>query len=234
MTPDEQKRAAGEAATMLVDESVHVIGLGTGSTAVHFVRALPARLAAAGLQGRVCVATSTVTAALAREVGLTIIELDDVGAIDLTVDGADELGPSLACIKGAGGALLREKLVWEASRRCVAIVDASKRVALLGRAPLPIEVERFGHLTTLRRIVAGLADCGVPAAPRLRLGADGAPYVTDGGNFIYDAPCGAILDPPGVEAALKSITGVIEHGLFLGLAQRALVGTDDGVVTVTA
>jgi len=234
VTADEQKRAAGEAATALVDESVHVIGLGTGSTAVHFVRALPGRLAAAGLQGRVCVATSTATAALARDVGLTVTELDDAGAIDLTVDGADELGPALACIKGAGGALLREKLVWEASRRCVVIVDASKRVAMLGRFPLSIEVVSFGHTTTLRRIVAGLADCGVPAAPRLRLAADGAPFVTDNGNFIYDAPCGAILDPPGVEAALKSITGVVEHGLFLGLAQRALVGTDEGVVTVTA
>jgi ribose 5-phosphate isomerase A len=234
MTADEQKRAAGEAATALVDESVHVIGLGTGSTAVHFVRALPGRLAAAGLQGRVCVATSNSTAVLAREVGLTVTELDDVGAIDLTVDGADELGPALACIKGAGGALLREKLVWEASRRCVVIVDASKRVAMLGRFPLSIEVVSFGHTTTLRRIVAGLADCGVPATPRLRLAADGAPFVTDNGNFIYDAPCGAILDPPGVEAALKSITGVVEHGLFLGLAQRALVGTDEGVVTVAA
>jgi ribose 5-phosphate isomerase A len=232
MTPDEQKRAVGEAAAALVDETIHVIGLGTGTTAVHFVRALPARLAALGLQGRVCVATSISTAALAREVGLTVAELDDVGAVDFTVDGADEIGPALACIKGAGGALLREKLVWEASRRCVAIADASKRVALLGRAPLPIEVERFGHTTTLRRIVAGLTDCGVPAVPRLRLGADGAPYVTDGGNLIYDAPCGAILDPPGVEAALKSITGVVDHGLFLGLAERALIGTDEGVVTV--
>jgi len=234
MTADEQKRAAGEAAAALVDDSIHVIGLGTGTTAVHFVRALPARLAALGLQGRVCVATSIATAALAREVGLTVAELDDVGAIDLTVDGADELGPGLACIKGAGGALLREKLVWEASRRCIAIVDASKRVAMLGRFPLSIEVVAFGHTTTLRRIVAGLADCGAPATPRLRLTADGSPYVTDSGNFIYDAPCGAILDPPGVEAALKSITGVVEHGLFLGLAERALVATDEGVVTVTA
>jgi ribose 5-phosphate isomerase A len=230
VTADEQKRAAGEAAAALVDETVFVIGLGSGSTAAHFVRALPARLAAAGLAGRTCVATSSGTAALAREAGLTLTELDQAGAIDLTVDGADELGPALACIKGGGGALLREKLVWEASRRCVVIADASKRVAMLGRFPLPIEVEPFGHTTTLRRIVAGLADCGVAAVPRLRLDAAGAPFVTDGGSFIYDAPCGAILDPPGVEAALKSITGVVEHGLFLGLAERALVGSDAGVV----
>jgi ribose 5-phosphate isomerase A len=112
----------------------------------------------------------------------------------------------------------------------VAIADASKRVAMLGRVPLPIEVIGFGHTTTLRRIVAGLADCGVAAVPRLRLTADGAPLVTDGGNLIYDAPCGAILDPTGVEAALKSITGVVDHGLFLGLADAALIATDEGVV----
>jgi ribose 5-phosphate isomerase A len=232
MTPDEQKRAAAEAAVRLIDASAHVIGLGSGSTAAHFVRALPAHLAAAGLGGRVCVATSSITAGMAIEVGLQIVELDDVGTIDLTVDGADEIGPGLACVKGAGGALLREKLVWEASRRCVAIADASKHVAMLGRFPLSIEVEPFGHTTTLRRIIAGLADCGVAATPRLRLTAEGAPYLTDGSNYIYDAPCGAILDPPGVEAALKSITGVVDHGLFLGLAERALIGTDDGVVTI--
>ena len=232
MTPDEQKRAAAEAAVRLIDASVHVIGLGSGSTAAHFVRALPAHLAAAGLGGRVCVATSSVTAQIAIEVGLQVIGLDEVGMIDLTVDGADEIGPDLACVKGAGGALLREKLVWEASRRCVAIADASKRVAMLGRFPLSIEVEPFGHTTTLRRIIAGLADCGVAATPRLRLTEGGAPYLTDGANYIYDAPCGAILDPPGVEAALKSITGVVDHGLFLGLAERALVGTDEGVVTL--
>ncbi len=231
MSADEQKRASGAAAAELVDESVFVIGLGTGSTAAHFVRALPARLAAAGLGGRVCVPTSEATAALAREVGLSVVELDRAGTIDLTVDGADEIGPGLALIKGAGGALLREKLVWEASRRCVVIADASKRVAMLGRFPLPIEVVAFGHTTTLRRIVAGLADCGVAAAPRLRLRGD-QPFVTDSGNLVYDAPCGAILDPAGVEAALKSITGVVDHGLFLGLAECALIGTDDGVVRV--
>ena len=231
MTPDAQKRAAAEAAVALIDASVHVIGLGSGSTAAHFVRALPAHLAAARLDGRACVPTSSGTAAIAVEVGLALVGLDEVGTIDLTVDGADEIGPGLACLKGAGGALLREKLVWEASRRCVVIGDASKRVAMLGRFPLPVEVEPFGHTTTLRRIIAGLADCGVAATPRLRLTADGAPFVTDGGNYIYDASCGAILDPPGVEAALKSITGVVEHGLFLGLAERALISTDEGVVT---
>jgi ribose 5-phosphate isomerase A len=232
MTPDEHKRAAGEAAAELVDESIHVIGLGTGSTAAYFVEALARRLKAAGLTNRNCVPTSLGTAGHARSLGLSLRELDQVGSIDLTVDGADEIGPGLALIKGAGGALLREKLVWEASRRVVVIGDAAKRVAMLGRAPLPIEVVPFGHTTTVRRIVAGLADCGVPANPVLRL-KNGAPFVTDCGNLIYDATCGAILDPPGVEAALKSITGVVDHGLFLGLAGTALIGTDEGVVTLT-
>jgi ribose 5-phosphate isomerase A len=231
VSADDQKRAAAEAAAVLVDDSVHVIGLGSGTTSAHFVYVLARRLEAQRLTGRACVATSEVIAALAREVGLTLVALDDVGRIDLTVDGADEIGPDLALIKGAGGALLREKLVWEASRRCVVIADASKRVAMLGRFTLPIEVVPFGHTTTLRRIVDGLADCGVAAAPRLRL-KDGAPFVSDSGNLIYDAPCGAILDPPGVEAALKSITGVVEHGLFLGLAERALIATDEGVIDV--
>jgi len=232
VSPDAQKEAAGQAAVQLVDAATFVIGLGTGTTAAHFVRALPAHLAAAGLANRTFVATSEATATLARSVGLTITDLDQVGHIDLTVDGADEIGPDLALIKGGGAALLREKLVWEASRRCVVIADASKRVAMLGRFPLPIEVVRFGHATTLRRIVGGLADCGVAATPRLRLAGD-APLVTDNGNYIYDAPCGAILDPVGVEAALKSITGVVDHGLFLGLAERALLATDEGVVTLT-
>jgi ribose 5-phosphate isomerase A len=227
MSADDQKRAAGEAAAALVQPGM-VVGLGTGSTADWFVRALGARRL--DIRG---VPTSEATAALAAEVGIELVELDAVGTIDLTVDGADEIGPGLSLIKGAGAALLREKLVWEASRRCVVIADASKVVAILGAAfPLPIEVVAFGHATTLRRIVGGLADCGVIAAPRLRL-KDGAPVVTDSGNLIYDAPCGAILDPQAVEAALKSITGVVEHGLFLGLTREALIGTSTGVERLT-
>lgn len=233
MTTEEHKRMAAEAAAALVDDTMHVIGLGSGTTAVWFVRALAERLGGGGMAGRACVATSVATADLARSLGLPLIELDDAGTIDLTVDGADEIGPELSLIKGAGGALLREKLVWEASRRVVVIADAAKRVEMLGRRyPLPIEVAAFGHTTTLRRIIEGLAHCGVAAQPRLRLAPDGAPMRTDGGNLIYDAPCGAILDPAGVEAALKSITGVMDHGLFLDLAQMALIGTDDGVVTL--
>ena len=222
---DDQKRAVGLAAAELVEPGM-TVGLGTGSTAVHFVQALAARR----LEVR-CVPTSEATAALARSLGLELVDLDAAGGIDLTIDGADEIGPGLALIKGGGAALLREKLVWSASRRCVVIADASKPVELLGAFPLPIEVVAFGHRTTLRRIEAGLTDCGIPATPKLRA-KDGAPVRTDGGNLIYDAPCGAILDPTGVEAALKSITGVVDHGLFLGLAERALIGTDHGVDTL--
>src|SRR5439155_15993566 len=124
----------------------------------------------------------------ARLMRIRLVDLNDARQIDLTVDGADEIGPGLSLIKGAGGALVREKLVWEASRRCVVIADAAKRVAMLGRFPLPIEVVAFGHATTALRICDALAECDIGAAPRLRL-KDGAPVKTDGGNLIYDAAC---------------------------------------------
>jgi ribose 5-phosphate isomerase A len=222
MSAEDPKRAVGEAAAELVQSGM-IVGLGTGTTAVWLVRALAERR----LDIR-CVPTSQATAALARELGLVLMDLDDVREIDLTIDGADEIGPDLALIKGGGAALLREKLVWEASRRCVCIADASKVVQTLGAFPLPIEVVTFGHTTTLRRITGGLADCGILTAPRLRQ-KNGAVVVTDSGNLIYDASCGAILDPASVEAALKSITGVVEHGLFLGLTKEALIGTSLGV-----
>jgi ribose 5-phosphate isomerase A len=222
MSAEDSKRAVGEAAAELVQSGM-IVGLGTGTTAAWLVRALAERR----LDIR-CVPTSEETAALARELGLAVIDLDDVREIDLTIDGADEIGPDLALIKGAGAALLREKLVWEVSRRCVCIADASKVVQTLGACPLPIEVVAFGHTTTLRRITGGLADCGILTAPRLRQ-KDGAVVVTDSGNLIYDASCGAILDPASVEAALKSITGVVDHGLFLGLTKEALIGTSLGV-----
>ena len=227
MTPDEQKRAVGEAAAELVEPGM-VVGLGTGSTAAWFVRALGARKA--DIRG---VATSEATADLARLMKIPLLELDEAGQIDLTVDGADEIGPGLSLIKGGGAALLREKLVWEASKTCVAIADGSKNVARLGAFPLPIEVVAFGHSTTVRRVNAVLKAQGFAAEARLRV-KDGAVVRTDGGNLIYDAALGAIDDPAALAAALKAVTGVVEHGLFLGLARRALLGTDAGVVTLTA
>jgi ribose 5-phosphate isomerase A len=225
LSAEDQKRAAGEAAAALVEGGM-TVGLGTGSTAVHFVRALAAR----GLDIR-GVATSEATAALAASLGIPLLDLDDAGTIDLTVDGADEIGPGLALIKGGGAALLREKLVWEASARRVVIADAAKTPGRFGAYPLPIEVVAFGHASTARRIDRALGDLGfaVRAALRVR---DGAPVRTDGGNLIYDAACGAIGDPATLARILKQLTGVVEHGLFLGLAERALLGTDDGVVTL--
>lgn len=217
-----QKRAAGEAAAALVEDGM-VVGLGTGSTAVWFVKALGARVLDV-----VCVATSRATAELALSLGLKVAELGETREIDLTVDGADEIGPGLSLIKGGGGALLREKLVWEASRRCVVIADAAKRLPVLGRYPLPIEVVAFGHRTTALRICDALSECDIGVAPRLRMN-DGQPALTDGGNLIYDAPCGRIEDPAALASALKSVTGVVEHGLFLDLADEALIGTPGGV-----
>lgn len=226
MTADDQKRISGAAAADLVEDGM-VVGLGTGSTAVWFVKALAAR----GLDIR-GVPTSENTANLARELGIPLLGLDDIKVIDLTVDGADEVGPGLSLIKGAGAALLREKLVWEASSRCVVIADAGKRVKKLGQTfALPIEVVRFGHPHTGRRLADIAAEFDLPP-PRLRT-ADRGVVVTDGGNVIYDLTSGGIADPAALGAALKSITGVVDHGLFLDLADEALIGTDQGVVKLT-
>lgn len=225
MDADAQKKASGEAAAALVQPGM-IVGLGTGSTAAWFVKALAERrLDVTG------VATSVATAELASSLGMKLAELDEVSAIDLTVDGADEIGPALSLIKGGGAALLREKLVWEASKRCVVIADAAKRVPTLGKFPLPIEVVAFGHKSTALRICDALAECDLGVAPRLRM-KDGAPVRTDGGNLIYDAACGRIEEPAALADALKSVTGVVDHGLFLDLADMALVGTPDGVVTL--
>jgi ribose 5-phosphate isomerase A len=220
-----QKRAAGEAGASLVKAGM-VVGLGTGSTAVYFVRALAERRL-----DITCVATSNSTADLAQSLGLRVAELGDTPPIDLTVDGADEIGPGLALIKGAGGALLREKLVWEASKRCVVIADAAKPVKVLGQFPLPIEVVAFGHKLTALRIGDALSGCDLGAAPRLRV-RDGQPVRTDSGNVLYDVACGRIEAPAALAQALKCVTGVVEHGLFLDLADQALIGGPDGVTVL--
>ena len=227
MTVEAQKRTAGQAAAALV-ESGMTVGLGTGSTAAFFVEALGERVAREHLKIR-GVATSQATEILATQLNIPLLDLNDAGEIDLTVDGADEIGPGLTLIKGGGAALLREKLVWEASRRCVVIADAAKRVGRLGAFPLPVEVVAFGHKTTARRLCDALAECDLGAAPALRM-RDGAPVRTDGGGVVYDIACGVILDPSHLADALKAVTGVVEHGLFLDLADEALIGLADGTI----
>jgi ribose 5-phosphate isomerase A len=220
---DEQKRICREAAAALVENGM-TIGLGTGTTAAWFVRSIAAR----GLKVK-GVPTSEAIAQLAGDLGVDLVDLNQAVTLDLCVDGADECGPGLTLIKGGGAALLREKLVWEASRRCVCIADESKLVKSLGEFPLPIEVITFGHRTTALRITDVLADYDIGAAPRLRL-TDGQPVRTDSGNIIYDVPCGLIADPAGLADALKSVTGVVEHGLFIDLADEALIGMADATV----
>ena len=224
---DLQKQRAGEAAAAIIQPGM-TVGLGTGSTAAWFVKALAAR----DLANLRCVPTSEATADLARSLGLPLTTLEDVARIDVTVDGADEVGPGLALIKGGGAALLREKLVWEASDRCVVIADAAKVVKALGKFALPIEVVAFGHKTTANRIADVLADHEIGMPARLRT-ADRGIVRTDGGNVIYDVACGVIADPARLAADLKSLTGVVEHGLFLDLAEEAIIGADDGVQTLT-
>jgi ribose 5-phosphate isomerase A len=226
MSADDQKRIAGEAAAALVENGM-TVGLGTGSTAAWFVKALAGR----ALDIR-SVPTSVATAELATSLGMTLATLDEVKGIDLTVDGADEIGPGLTLIKGGGAALLREKLVWEASKRCVVIADAAKVVPALGAFALPIEVVAFGHIHTQARLCDALAACDIDIAPRWRK-KDGEPVKTDGGNYVYDAACREIADPAMLADALKLVTGVVEHGLFLDLADEAIIGTDNGVQRLT-
>ena len=201
-----------------------VVGLGTGSTADAFLRALGARVAS-GL--RVTgVPTSEQTERLARELGIPVASLDAVGRIDLGVDGADEIDPALDAVKGRGGALLFEKLVAEACDDYLLIAAASKRVAQLGtRLPLPVEVVPLGWEQTAARVAA------VGVAPTLRPGPGGAPYRSDGGHFILDCETGPITDAAALAARLKQVTGVVDHGLFVGLATRVFFAEPDGTVT---
>jgi ribose 5-phosphate isomerase A len=228
MTADEQKQAVGEAALQYVKDGMKV-GLGTGSTAAWFVKAI-AREVKAGKKVTL-VSTSVQTTQLAESLGLTIRDINDVGTLDLCVDGADEIGEGLALIKGGGGALLREKLIWEQAKTCVVIADAAKHVAMLGKFPLPIEVEPFAFKGTVNRICDVLLEYDIEKVPVQRK-RDGQPFITDGGNLIFDVACGAIHDPAGLAHELKSLTGVVDHGLFLDLAEVALLGTDTGVRTV--
>lgn len=225
MSVDLKKRAAA-AALDFVEPGMR-LGLGTGSTADEFTRVLGARVAA-GLDV-IGVPTSERTRILAGSLGIRLATLDDLPELDLTVDGADEVGPGLALIKGGGGALLREKIVAGASARMVVIADGSKVVDCLGAFPLPIEVIPFGLRSTELRIAALAARLGLTGPVVLRRAADGAPYLTDGGHFILDASFRRIPDPHGLADALVAIPGVVEHGLFLGMATAAVIAGAEGI-----
>lgn len=222
------KRAAAARAALLVEDGMR-LGLGTGSTARHFV-ALVGERVRAGL-GVVAVPTSEATRRQAEGEGIPLTTLDETPELDLTVDGADEVGPGLALIKGGGGALLREKIVARASRRMVVIADASKRVERLGAFPLPLEVVPWGLGATRRAILGALAACGC-AGPLVLREAGGAPYVTDQGHHILDAHLGRIEDPAALAAALQALPGLVEHGLFVGLASGAVIAAEGGLVEV--
>jgi len=224
------KRAAAEAALAEVRPGMR-LGLGTGSTARHFVELLGARVSLGF--ACLCVPTSEQTAAQARSLGIPLTDLDETPRLYLTVDGADEIGPRLTLIKGAGGALLREKIVAAASDRMVVIADARKRVKTLGRFALPIEVDAFGLEVTTRAVAAVMKAAGAEGEPVLRR-RDGKPFVTDGGHLILDALFGRISAPEALSLALSAIPGVVEHGLFIGLCKRAYVAGSGGVAVIDA
>jgi len=237
LNPD-PKRAAAEAAVGFVEDGM-VLGLGTGSTAEHFLDLLGERIRA-GLK-ITGVPTSRQTERRAQAAGIPLANFDDTPALDLAVDGADEIDPALRLIKGGGGALLREKIVAAASARMIVIADESKLVPMLGRFPLAIEIVPFGAKATLGRVSEAFKELGLEpiehGLPHQRQGLRPGPngrglFVTDNGNLILDWPCGRIRDPEILSGVISEIPGVVEHGLFIGLASFALIGGADGVKRV--
>jgi ribose 5-phosphate isomerase A len=214
---DPERAAKIEAARKSLDhvQPGMTVGLGSGTTAAEMVRLLGERVRA-GLAVR-GVASSSATEALARQEGIPLVALGDVDALDVTIDGADEVDPRGRMIKGRGGALLREKILAACSRKLVIIVDPRKQVPTLGAAPVPVEVTPFG-VAYVARVLAALG-----GKPALRAVA-GAPYVTDGGNQILDCAFGSIADPDALAARLDGTVGVVEHGLFVGFAPEIVVG----------
>ena len=227
MSPDDLKRQAAARALDCVQPGMR-LGLGTGSTAKHFVDLLGEKVRA-GLTV-ICVPTSEATRAQAESLGIPLTTLDETPELDLTVDGADELDDNLRLIKGGGAALLREKIVAAASRRMIVIADASKHVARLGQFSLPIEVVPFGLEVTKRAVIAAAKKAGANGPVTLRHTPDGRILVTDGGHYILDGAFGAIPDPEALSFALNSIPGVVEHGLFIGLATGAVIAHANGPV----
>ena len=223
MANESEKELAGRAAAELVRDG-DVVGLGTGSTAYFTVLALGERVKL-GLK-MVGIPTSNATAELARAVGIPLATLDQHPVLDIDIDGADEIDPQLNLIKGGGGAHLREKVIAAASKKMVVIADSGKLVSVLGKFPLPVEIISFARAVVEKKIAA------LGATPKLRTRPDGSPYLTDNGNPILDCSFGKIEDPPVLARVLSEMPGVVEHGLFIGLANVALIGKGNSVATL--
>lgn len=221
MISDQEKEAAARASLRFVEDG-QVLGLGTGSTAAHFIHLLGERVKQ-GLRVR-GIPTSVRSEAMAKSLGIPLTSLDECQEIAVTVDGADEVDPQLRLIKGGGGALLREKIVASATRNEVIVVDASKRVATLGKFPLPVEIIKFAQALVTKRIA------GLGADVRLRRNEDGKPYLTDENNYILDCHFGQISDPDALARKLSDMPGVVEHGLFIGMASIVLVANQGEVI----
>ena len=227
--PASLKRAAALRALEFVEDGMK-LGLGTGTTAEAFLDVLAPKLR--GGMKIVGTATSERTAQKARALSIPMADLDGLAPLDLTIDGADEADRALTLIKGGGGALVREKIVAASSKRMIVIADETKLVAKLGHFPLPVEVSTFGHATTAARIVnaaAKLKYSHLPLTLRLK---GGAPFKTDGGNYIYDCAFGAITDAPALAAALSAVPGVVDHGLFVGLATALVIARETGIEVI--
>jgi len=221
MANEQEKEAAARASLQFVRDG-QVVGLGTGSTAAYFIKLL-AEQVKNGLRIR-GIPTSLKSQHLALSLGIPLITLDDCQEIAVTVDGADEVDPQLRLIKGGGGAMLREKIVASATKQLVIVADASKQVPALGKFPLPVEVIPFAQALVTKRIRALGADV------RLRIGADGKPFVTDERNHILDCRFGAIRDAEGLARQLSDMPGAVEHGLFIGMASVALFARGSEIV----
>ena len=229
MDIEAEKRAAAARAVEFVRPGMR-LGLGTGSTAKYFVELLAERVRA-GLDV-IAVPTSEATRNAAERLGVPLTSLDETPELDLTVDGADEIASDLSLIKGGGGALLRDKIVATASARLIVIADESKWVSALGRFPLPVEVVPFGLAATRRVVELAAAAAGCPGPALLRRARDGHAFVTDGGHWILDAALERIADPKSLAGRLDGIAGVVEHGLFVGLAHAAVIAGSNGVRVV--
>jgi len=223
MGNDNEKELAGRASARFVNDG-NIVGLGTGTTAVHAVHAIADRVKS-GLK-ILGIPTSVRTGDLARSLGIPLTTLDEYQEIDVTIDGADEIDPRLCLIKGGGGALLREKIIASASRKMVVIADSTKLVPVLGKFPLPVEVIGFAQVVVAKKIQQ------MGAKVDLRKDAAGKAYVTDEGHHILDCRFGEIPDPPALGRMLNDIPGVVEHGLFIGLASLVLVGKGSAVEEV--